>query len=246
MKTTINGVELAFEHTGSGPAILFIHDGPDNRAITAAPLATLSKAGFRVVVSNLRGFEPTPSTCLEDLTRDAVALLGYLGIGRAIVFGIGRGGYVLLDLLEKHPGRVAASSFVVPPAAAEALRRISGRDDLREALREGRLEALKKELLNLDSGMRQQSAPLADLPGLRQWIEQVGAKPRSAKQGGLALLADLQLPPLLIEAAIPENRRRSRRFGRIGAFGGKLQALFDLLAPEVDGDYEEEDLAKNL
>src|SRR5512133_3632762 len=126
MKAHINGIEITVDQIGTGPAILFLHDGPDNRAMTDPHFKALADAGFRLLFTNLRGFGQRTGAGLDDLTRDAVALLNFLGVGRAMIFGIGRGGYVLLNLLEKHPGRIAGSSFVVPPAMAESLRKLAG------------------------------------------------------------------------------------------------------------------------
>lgn len=244
MKTHINGMEITVDQIGSGPAILFIHDGSDNHAFNDPRFKALANAGYRVICTNLRGFHQRDTLALEDLTRDTVALLNYLGIGRAIVFGIGRGGYVLLDLLEKHPGRIAASSFVIPTTMADALRNLAGQDDFRLALQEGRFEQLKQALFTPQDGTASTGFTLAELPALRNWIETLAATQRHAARSCSSILAELQPPPVLIEATAPVNRKQGR-FRRLRAFNAKLLALFDLLTPEAPDDYEAEDLAEN-
>jgi pimeloyl-ACP methyl ester carboxylesterase len=50
---------------------------------------------------------------------DVVALLDHLGVARAAIGGMSMGGYVLLNLLERHPGRAAAALFLVTRAGAD-------------------------------------------------------------------------------------------------------------------------------
>ncbi|MGH7702489.1 MAG: thioesterase family protein, partial [Gemmatimonadales bacterium] len=52
-RVTVNGVSLAFEEQGEGPAVLFIHGYPLDRTIWAHQMAHLP--GFRRVAPDLRG-----------------------------------------------------------------------------------------------------------------------------------------------------------------------------------------------
>jgi pimeloyl-ACP methyl ester carboxylesterase len=56
---------------------------------------------------------------MELLADDVVGLLDHLGIEQAVIGGMSMGGYVLLDLLERHPRRAAAAMFLVTRAAAD-------------------------------------------------------------------------------------------------------------------------------
>lgn len=240
MKTTHHNITLDFEQNGAGPAIIFIHDGVDNRAISDQRFAALVKAGFRVILTNLRGLAQCGEATVDDLTDDAVALLNYLGLGRAVVFGIGRGGCILLNLLEKHPERIAASSLVIPATMAASLHRFAGHNGLLETLRTESAAPLLRELFSADPTSPTPS--LTEIPALRTWLDQIARRPQHSGKSGLALLADLQLPLLLIDTPTPPagRRWRQRLGGRLRAFNGSLLALLDLLAPGESEEFDEE------
>ena len=246
METTLHNITLDFEQKGAGPAIVFIHDGPDNRAISDQRFAALVKAGFRIVLTNLRGLAQSGEATVDDLTGDAVALLNYLGIGRAVVFGIGRGGCVLLNLLEKHPERIAASSLVIPPAMS--LHRFAGRNGLLETLRTESATPLIQELFSAVPTPLATTTGLTELPALRAWIDQIAKRPQHSGKSGLDLLVDLQLPLLLIETPTPPSGRRWRQRldGQLRAFNSSLLALLDLLVPGECEEFDEEVFGESL
>jgi pimeloyl-ACP methyl ester carboxylesterase len=239
MKTTHNNMTLDFEQEGAGPAIVFIHDGPDNCVISDPRFATLVKAGFRIILTNLRGLDRSGDATVDDLTGDAIALLNYLGLGRAVIFGIGRGGCVLLNLLEKHPERIAGSSLVIPPAMATSLQRFAGRNGLLETLRTESAAPLLRELFN---AVPPPTLTLTELPALRTWLDLIARRPQHAGKSGLALLADLQLPLLLIDTPTPPagRRWRQRLGGRLRSFNSSLLALLDLFVPTESEEFAEE------
>ncbi len=244
MKTTHHNITLDFEQNGAGPAIVFIHDGPDNRSISDPRFSALAKAGFRIIVTNLRGLARCGEATVDDLTGDAVTLLNYLGLGRAVVIGIGRGSCVLLNLLEKYPARIAASSLVIPPAMAASLHRFAGHHGLLETLRSESAAPLLQELF---SAVPTPTPTLTELPALRAWLDQIARRPQHSGKSGLALLADLQLPLLLIDTPTPPagRRWRQRLGGRLRAFNGSLLALLDLLAPGESDEFDEEVFGKS-
>jgi pimeloyl-ACP methyl ester carboxylesterase len=148
MKAKIEHVEIDYQEAGCGPAVMVLHDYPSGRDLLATHFKPLVEAGYRVIVTGLGRGKEAPGA----RTRDVVALLNYLGIGRAAVIGISRGGYVLLDLMERHPERVAAGSFVVTAAMAREMRRRAGRAEVQAALLRGRLDQLQEALLTPASG----------------------------------------------------------------------------------------------
>lgn len=245
MKAKHQITTLDFKQSGSGPAIVFLHDAPDNRAISDQRFSGLAKAGFRVILSNLRGLTDCGGATIDDLSGDAITLLNHLGIGRAVIFGIGRGACVLLNLLETHPERIAGSSLVIPAAMADSLHRFAGRDDLLKSLRDTSAAPLIRDLFN--SVPATPTPALSELPALCDWLDQVGKRPDRGEENGLALLAELQLPLLLIDKPTPPARRRWRqRLGnRLRSFNGSLLALLDLLVPTEGEEFDEEILGES-
>ena len=99
MSVEINGIRLAYDDLGNGPAVMLIHGYPLCRRMWRPQVEALVAAGFRVIVPDLRGFgeseagnEPGSTDRLAD---DLVALLDHLKIDRATVGGMSMGGYVL-------------------------------------------------------------------------------------------------------------------------------------------------------
>jgi len=242
MTTTHDNTTLDFEQNGTGPAIVFIHDGADNSAISDPGFKALVHAGFRIILTNLRGLAQCCEDTVDDLSDDAIALLNYLGIGRAVIFGVGRGGCVLLNLLEKHPERIVGSSLVIPQSMATSLHRFARHNDLLETLRTESAAPLLREFFRVTPISPATNISLSELPALRPWLDRIEQRPRQLGKTGLALLADLQLPLLLIETPTPLARRRWRQRlgGRLRAFNSTLLALLDLLVPGESEEYDEE------
>ena len=186
MKACINGNCLAYEDVGFGPAVVLIHSFPLCRKMWHSQIEALSEHGFRVIAPDLRGFGES-ALCeerfdLATLTDDVSSLMGYLGIGRAVLVGISTAGGLLLDMLERYPQRVAATCFISPSMrpgdAAEQIRRF----DLAELVREGhRTTAIDNLCERLLSG---QTSPTgrALTDQLRNWME---ASSHSALAGSL-------------------------------------------------------------
>ena len=122
-RASVNGIELYYEHHGTGPALLLVPGlGADTRlfgGITGS-LATT----YQVIVFDPRGAgrsdkPPGPYT-IQQMANDAVGLLDLLGIERAVVVGYSMGGRIALSLVLDHPTRVrrlvlAATSASTPP-----------------------------------------------------------------------------------------------------------------------------------
>ena len=123
MQTELNGIKLAYDEAGKGPAVLLIHGFPLCRKMWRPQMQALAAAGFRVVVPDLRGFGESDSGAkpgsTDLLADDLIALLDHLGIEKAAVGGMSMGGYVLLNLLARYPQRLSAACFIVTRADAD-------------------------------------------------------------------------------------------------------------------------------
>lgn len=123
MEKSINNIKLAYDDCGAGPAVVLIHGFPLNRQMWRPQLRPLADAGFRAIAPDLRGFgesdAPGGESSMSVFADDVVALLDALEVKRAVVCGMSMGGYVLLNLLERHPDRVAGAGFIVTRATAE-------------------------------------------------------------------------------------------------------------------------------
>ena len=102
MKATINGREIAWEETGSGRTILFLHGFPFNRQLWYQQMQAVPE-GWRGVAMDLRGFGESagsddPAYTMELHADDVAALLTHLRVRRAVICGLSMGGYVALAL----------------------------------------------------------------------------------------------------------------------------------------------------
>jgi 3-oxoadipate enol-lactonase len=141
MKADINGISLAYSDRGKGLPLVLIHGFPLCRSMWRPQAEALAKVGCRVITPDLRGFGESglgPGRGSMDVyADDVVALLDHLGIDKAVVGGMSMGGYVLLNLLERHPDRVAAPLFIVT--------KVGGDDDAGKARRTALAEAARTQ-----------------------------------------------------------------------------------------------------
>lgn len=119
----LNGINLAYDDVGNGPAVLLLHGFPLNRQMWRPQLAILVAAGYRVIAPDLRGFgdsDAMDGPCTMDLlTDDVVELLDHLAVEQAVVVGMSMGGYLLFNLLERYPQRVSVAVFAVTRCVAD-------------------------------------------------------------------------------------------------------------------------------
>jgi len=146
MKVKINGCVMAWDDVGSGTPVVLIHGFPLCRRMWEPQVAALAAAGYRAITCDLRGFgesEATGSALSMDLLADDVAaLLDHLAIERAVIGGMSMGGYVVLNLLDRHPRRLSAALFMVTRAAADDEPGKMRRTALAGEVQEGRSEVV--------------------------------------------------------------------------------------------------------
>lgn len=139
MKAAINGTTLAYSDRGRGLPLLLIHGFPLCRKMWRPQAEALAKVGCRVVTPDLRGLGESglgaAPVSMDIYADDMVGLMDYLGIDKAVVGGMSLGGYVLFNLLERYPDRVAAPIFITTRAV--------GDDDAGKARRTALAEACR-------------------------------------------------------------------------------------------------------
>ena len=125
-----DGVEIAFDDQGQGPAILLIHGFASNARVNwhgSGWVKTLLEAGRRVVTIDNRGHGESEKLYNPELypaltmAEDARRLLDHLGMARADVMGYSMGARIAALLTLHHPHRIAHAVF-----AGLAARMITG------------------------------------------------------------------------------------------------------------------------
>jgi 3-oxoadipate enol-lactonase len=120
----INQMDLHYEETGNGPALLFIH-GLGSTGQDWEPQIRKFSAAYRVITFDLRGHgttgKPSGPYSIPLFAGDATELLKALKIGAAHVVGLSLGGCVAFQLALDRPELVR--SLVVVNSAPEFIRR---------------------------------------------------------------------------------------------------------------------------
>ncbi|ULA64500.1 MAG: Putative 3-oxoadipate enol-lactonase [Nitrospira sp.] len=130
MQATINGITLAYNDTGRGLPIVFLHAFPLNRTMWAVQESALSSQ-FRVIAIDLRGHgesdAPLWHYSLDQSADDVRALLDHLSIQQALFVGLSMGGYILLAFYRKHADRVKGMVLADTRAQADTAEGKAGR-----------------------------------------------------------------------------------------------------------------------
>jgi YbgC/YbaW family acyl-CoA thioester hydrolase len=132
LRVSAGGADLAVEVRGEGAPILFIHGFPFDRTVWRHQLAGLSR--WKRIAPDLRGAgassAPADGYSVARYADDIVQVLDALGLERAVVCGLSLGGYILFELLRRHPGRVRAAVFCGSKATADSAEARRGREEM--------------------------------------------------------------------------------------------------------------------
>lgn len=111
------GVRLWFTDTGgNGEPVVLLHANTGTSEAWGPQVAALSKAGYRVIAFDRRGWgrsEADPATGVQPghVSEDLHALADFLSLGRFHLVGVAGGGFIALDYAAWHGDRL--SSLVV-------------------------------------------------------------------------------------------------------------------------------------
>lgn len=213
MQATINGVNIAYDDFGQGPAVLFVHDYPLNRRMWQPQVQPLLNAGFRVLLVDLRGFGESDldlnseQVDIQTYSSDIIGLLNYLGIGRAVVCGLSLGGYVLFDLMENYPQRIAGACLATSRPVTDDIHERAKRNELLQALQEGRVDQVKEELLSMLFSGQEDSLQPELKEEVNGWVQNITSKTLDFALQAIGrrkdytfLLKKLKIPTLLVGA----------------------------------------------
>lgn len=148
-RVMVNGVNLAVEVRGEGPAILFVHGYPLDHTIWADQFDGLE--GFRRIAPDLRGMGRSDSPDLGYgigiYAADLAALLDVLGVDEVVLCGFSMGGYVAFEFLRRWRPRVRALVLVSTRAEADTAEGRRARDTAAALAREGGAGAIADSML---------------------------------------------------------------------------------------------------
>jgi pimeloyl-ACP methyl ester carboxylesterase len=205
-----DGLELAYEESGSGTPLLFIHGWPHNRTLWSGQLSGLATHA-RCIAPDLRGFGGSmvrgPYT-ISQYADDMVRLLDALHLDRVVVVGLSMGGYVALDLLRRHRARVRALVLASTRASADSDEARAKRERLIEFIERQGVEALAEQQLStmLAASTRRSRPEVAE--ALRRMMASapaagaIGAqRAMIARRDSTDLLRTIDVPTLVVGGA---------------------------------------------
>lgn len=148
-RITVNGVSLAVEVRGDGPAILFVHGYPLDRTIWRDQLDALE--GFRRIAPDLRGMgesdAPDLGYGMPTYAADLAALLDTLGVDDVVLCGLSMGGYVIFEFLRRWRERVRAVVLMDTRAEPDGMEARRSRDIAAASARESGAGAIAEQML---------------------------------------------------------------------------------------------------
>lgn len=121
-----NGLRLHVAEQGQGQLVLLCHGFPETAYAWRHQMAALSKAGFRAVAPDLRGFgtsdcpEPVDAYTVLDVVGDLVALLDSLGEKQAVLVGNDWGATIAWQAARLRPDRFRAVAALGVPMMGRA------------------------------------------------------------------------------------------------------------------------------
>lgn len=208
MRTEINGFRLAYEESGKGAPLLFIHGFPLNRNIWRPQIEAL-RSSFRVITPDVRGHGESEATSgvyeMESLAEDVAGLLQHLQCGPAYIAGHSMGGYILFALWRKNPELVRGMILVSTRAAADTAEGQANREALAQRVeREGHEPVVAKMLTPMLA-----EASVRAHPNLKHTVEAMmrgtsvqalsgASRGMAARSDSTELLPRITVPTLII------------------------------------------------
>jgi 3-oxoadipate enol-lactonase len=200
-RVAVNGVSLAVEVRGDGPAVLFLHGYPFDHTIWTHQVAALE--GWCRIAPDLRGMgqsdAPDLGYSMETYAADLAELLDLLGARDVVLVGLSMGGYVALEFLRRWRERVRALVLVDTRAEADSPEGRLARESSAAMAREQGAAAIAETMLPKVLGASTLSGAPTTVERVRAMM---AATPVAGIVGALGAMRDRQdSTPLLGELA---------------------------------------------
>lgn len=187
----VNGLDIYYEIHGEGEPLVLIHGGGSTMHTTFGAILPMLAREFRVIGVDLQAHgrtkdRDTPTTFEQDAD-DVAALLKYLKIDSAHIFGFSNGGNTAMQLANRHPQLVRklviASSFYKKAGLPEGFF---------ESMQDATLESMPKPYH--DAYLRLNN----DSNGLRKMFERDKSRMAGFVDWNEELLTSIKAPSLIL------------------------------------------------
>ncbi|MFC9241992.1 alpha/beta fold hydrolase [Streptomyces decoyicus] len=145
-------ITVGYDDEGSGEPLVLIHGHPFNRSMWRPQTEHFSRAGWRVIAPDLRGYGDSTvvpgKTPLAAFARDLIGLLDHLGVERCVLGGLSMGGQIVMECYRLFPERVRGLVFADTFATAETEDGRAARYDMAERLLREGMDGYAHEVLD--------------------------------------------------------------------------------------------------
>lgn len=146
---SVNGIRLAVEDVGEGPAVVLVHGFPLDRSMWQHQMAALN--GYRRVALDLRGMGesevPSGGYSMAGYAADVRMVLERLVLDRVVLCGMSMGGYVVFECLRLFPELIAGVVLMDTRAEADNEAGALARDAMIEQVRSAGADAVASAML---------------------------------------------------------------------------------------------------
>jgi len=205
----VHDVELAYIDAGEGPVVLLLHGFPFDKSMWNEQIEALTTGGFRAVLPDLRELGETKAageiSTMDDMARDAAALLDQLQIDEAVVCGLSMGGYVAFEFAHLFPSRVRGLVLAGTRAPADNEQERAGREQQAQTMLRAGMVPISIATLPKLLAERTRAEKPDVVKRVRAMITRADPKGSSAAQRGMAArrdytedLSNINAPTLII------------------------------------------------
>jgi 3-oxoadipate enol-lactonase len=233
--TTLDGINLSTEDTGTGRPLVFLHGFPFSRSAWQKQIAAF-RSSYRVIVPDLCGFGVSPtrysSTTMEQYAGDLYVTLQKLETGPVVLVGHSMGGYVALAFARQFPELLSGLVLVSTKAGQDTAEVAAGRRATAEKVKAEGVHVIVDPMATMMLSPRNQDESLiGQVRGLMSSSHSVGVSAAllgmAERPDSTALLAQIRVPTLVITGTddVVMPRQESEKLAH-GIPGSQLRAIY--------------------
>jgi pimeloyl-ACP methyl ester carboxylesterase len=215
-KVNVNGIQIAYNRTGSGKPLVLVHGYPLDHT-TWNEVVPLLKNDFDLILPDLRGFGQSEviesQYKIVDMAADIAGLLDHLGIEQTAIAGHSMGGYIALAFARAYPARTVGLGLVSSQAPADPPERKQGRYDAAAEIAKTGVKPVADSMSAKLSPDGRVQAFVRDLIAAQRTVGLTGAlKAMAERDDSTSALSGFQFPVALVhgdaDELIPIQRAR--------------------------------------
>ena len=134
----VNEISVGYDDEGAGDPLVLIHGHPFDRSMWQPQLEEFSRADWRVIAPDLRGYGQSTVvpgvTPLDTFVRDIAGLLDHLGLERVVLGGLSMGGQIVMEFHRLFPQRLRGLLLADTTPQAETARGKTARNEMADRL----------------------------------------------------------------------------------------------------------------